>query len=146
MTCKFCKKEMNFVSRWDDPNIGYCYNLQECVECGAIAKRDVWKNAGILWVAVDGEIEKDMVVTINEKKQESDQGRMKCKCCNRDMTGIGIHHGENLFVCDVCGTIARQDIQNNEKIIWIEIRHIQLERETCTQSKKSLNSEKPRLI
>lgn len=51
--CPFCKasekQQFDLKAVADSPNDGYAYNLFQC-ECDAICKKNVWKNAGELWI------------------------------------------------------------------------------------------------
>ena len=53
MKCK-CGEEMITVAVYDDPDVGYAYNLHQCVYCGIVVKEDVWNNKGQILIELDG--------------------------------------------------------------------------------------------
>lgn len=57
MECIECGKHpMKFVYCWDDPSIGYAYNLYACDGCGKITKKNVWNDKGTDTIKVNGEV------------------------------------------------------------------------------------------
>ena len=53
MKCK-CGEDMDFVAAYDNPDVGYAYNLSQCMICGVVIKEDVWDNKGELLIELDG--------------------------------------------------------------------------------------------
>lgn len=64
MNCVECEKEMSLVTVNDDPNKGFAYNVFECSDCMIIAKENVWKNKGMVWVYPDNQT---ITITLKEK-------------------------------------------------------------------------------
>lgn len=56
-----CNAYMNLIAVYDQgvssEREAYAYNLYQCYSCGALCKEDVWSNAGITWITVDGSIQ-----------------------------------------------------------------------------------------
>jgi hypothetical protein len=42
-----CGVEMEVVFIWDDPHVGYAFNLYACNDCGRLIKEQVWNNSGL---------------------------------------------------------------------------------------------------
>ncbi len=55
MKC-LCKREMKFISCWDNPDTNHAYNLYICLdfECGMICKNDVWEDRGNRYIDLKG--------------------------------------------------------------------------------------------
>ena len=49
---------MGLVASWDDGQTGaeleHCWDLWVCRDCGRVAKRDVWADAGETWIGLSG--------------------------------------------------------------------------------------------
>lgn len=56
MNCVSCNCGMEVITVNDRPNLGYAYNVYECFMCMILAKEDVWKNAGVLWIFPNGHL------------------------------------------------------------------------------------------
>jgi len=61
--CRRCNQDMNFIDCYDTGSNGhvidsnsYAYNLYYCVDCGRLAKQDVWHNAGVVFIDYDNTI------------------------------------------------------------------------------------------
>lgn len=57
MKCKYCKKEMDFVTCNDSPNDGFAYNVYHCFSCMVLLKEDVWNNPGKIWITMRNDVE-----------------------------------------------------------------------------------------
>jgi uncharacterized Zn finger protein len=47
--CPGCSEEMSSLDciyQWDDPLIGFAFNLYACDNCGTLVKEMVWNNKG----------------------------------------------------------------------------------------------------
>lgn len=50
---------------------------------------------------------------------------MQCRECNHKMTGVGVHDDPNsgfaynLYQCDYCGCICKDNVWNNPGELWI---------------------------
>lgn len=52
MKCLSCQEDMNFSACFDNPALGYAYNLYHCKYCGSICKEDVWNNKGKIFIDI----------------------------------------------------------------------------------------------
>lgn len=52
--CKGCGEEIELLDVWDDPNVGYAFNVFLCGCCGNLYKVNVWKDAGALEITLEG--------------------------------------------------------------------------------------------
>lgn len=43
---------MMVVAGWDSSHVGYAFNLYTCLDCGRVARENVWKNPGVVWIEV----------------------------------------------------------------------------------------------
>ena len=51
---------MTFVHCWDDAQeTDHAYNVYACSDCGLLLKKDVWKDKGRRWIALDGSVLKE---------------------------------------------------------------------------------------
>lgn len=49
---------MDFIVCDDDITQRFAYNVYHCRQCSTLAKEDVWKNEGVIWIMMDGKIER----------------------------------------------------------------------------------------
>lgn len=57
--CKDAPCPMDFISVFDNPNIGIAYNLYQCNRCGMLVKYDVWKNKGTTFLFNDNTMKRE---------------------------------------------------------------------------------------